>query len=340
MKKLSFLNKIVFFLNNLMALFFLAALLLPYVSPRAFPLLSILSLVVPLVLFAHFLFLIYWIVFGFKKQLLLSLLCILLSIGMSIFPYKFNGRHVVSGSSFSLMNFNVRLFNIYEWIESDDIPENISRFIAEESPDIISFQEYYPDENVQLNYPYKFEKLDGSTLRHGLAIFSKFKIVNQGSLDFEKSHNNAIFADILRNGDTIRIYNVHLESLGVSPDNVDLNLDEQKSKKLIFRLKKSFIKQQDQVELFLDHKRNCHYKVIVSGDFNNTSFSWAYLKLKGELNDSFTEAGKGFGKTYSFNKYPLRIDFILADKKFKINEHQNFNIKLSDHEPVAAEFSY
>jgi endonuclease/exonuclease/phosphatase family metal-dependent hydrolase len=36
----------------------------------------------------------------------------------------------------------------------------------------------------------------------------------------------------------------------------------------------------------------------------------------------------------------LRIDFILADKKFRINEHKNFNIELSDHEPVSARLSY
>ncbi len=102
------------------------------------------------------------------------------------------------------------------------------------------------------------------------------------------------------------------------PDSVDLNIDEKRSKRLIYRLKKSFTKQQDQVEKFMEHRKNCPYKIIISGDFNNTAFSWAYLKLKNDLNDTYVEAGKGFGKTYTFNKYPLRIDFILADKKFAL----------------------
>jgi len=298
------------------------------------------SLTVPLLLSVHVIFMIYWIVSGIKKQFLLSFLCILLSIGMSVFPYKFNAKHVVSGSSFELMNYNVRLFNKYKWIDSDEVPEGISRFIKEEAPDIVAFQEYDANKGFILDYPYKYEKLEGGKHGIGLAIFSKFKIVHQGSLDFENSHNNAIYVDVLRGQDTIRIYNVHLESFGIKPDSVDLNLDEKKSKKLIYRLKRSFTKQQDQVEKFIAHKSNCPYKIIVSGDFNNTAFSWAYMKLKGDLNDSFTEAGKGFGKTYSFNTYPLRIDFILADRKFKINEHKNYQIGLSDHEPVSARFSF
>ena len=340
MKNLSFLNKIVFFLNNIVALLFFASLMLPYISPKSFPLLSIMSLAVPLLLFAHVLFIIYWLLAGLKKQFLLSFLSILLAIGLSFFPYKFNSREVVSGSSFAVMNFNVRLFNKYEWITSDDIPAEISNFIKKEAPEIVTLQEYSNNSDFSISYPYEYKKLNRGKKGSGLAIFSKFRIVNQGSLDFENSNNNAIFIDIIRNDDTIRVYNVHLESFGIKPDSVDLNLDETRSRKLIYRLKNSFTKQQDQVEKFLEHRSTCRYKTIISGDFNNTAFSWAYRKLKGDLNDSFIEAGEGFGKTYPFNTYPLRIDFILSDKKFKVNQHKNFEIKLSDHEPVMARFSY
>ena len=209
-----------------MALLFFASLTLPYISPKSFPLLSIMSLAVPLLLFAHVLFIIYWLLSGVKKQFLLSSLCILLAIGLSFFPYKFNSKEVVSGSSFGVMNFNVRLLNIYEQLAADEIPEKISDFIKKEAPEIITFQEYAEVKNFNLNYPYKYEKSNGEKHGYGLAIYSKFRIVNSGSLDFENSHNNAIFIDIVRSNDTIRIYNIHLESFGIKPDNVDLNLDE------------------------------------------------------------------------------------------------------------------
>jgi len=340
LKNLSFLNKVLFFLNNIVALLFFASLTLPYIAPKSFPLLSIISLSVPLLLFAHVVFIIYWLLAGLKKQFILSFLCILLAIMTSFFPYKFKSREVVSGSSFGVMNYNVRLFNLYNWLPLEDVPAQISNFIKKEAPDIVTFQEFYQNKDFDLKYPYTYEKLNGGKKGNGLVIYSKFRIVNRGSLDFENSNNNAIFIDVIRNNDTIRVYNVHLESFGIMPDSVDLNLDETKSKKLIFRLKKSFTKQQDQVEKFQDHWNASPYKTIISGDFNNTAFSWAYRKLKADLNDTFIEAGEGFGKTYSFNKYPLRIDFILTDKKFKVNQHKNFEIKLSDHEPVLARLSY
>ena len=340
MKNLSFLHKIVFFLNNIVAILFLASLTLPYIAPKSFPLLSIMSLAVPLLLFAHVIFIIFWILTGFKKQLVLSTLCILLAIGLSFFPYKFKAKEVVSGSSFGIMNYNVRLFNKYQWIDKEEVPSDIANFIKKEAPDIITFQEFTNEKSFDVSYPYQFKKLNGGKKSSGLAIYSKFRIVNQGSLDFENSFNNAIFIDILKNYDTIRVYNIHLESFGIKPDSVDLNLNEKGSRKLIYRLKKSFTKQQEQVEKFLDHKSNCRHKTIISGDFNNTAFSWAYRKLKDDLNDSFIEAGEGFGKTYPFNSYPLRIDFILSDQKFKVNQHKNFEIKLSDHEPIMARLSY
>jgi endonuclease/exonuclease/phosphatase family metal-dependent hydrolase len=335
LKDLSFFNKIIFFVNNVFALLFVISFAIPYVSPRTLPILSLLSLAVPLLIWIHLLFIFYWLLSGFKRQFLLSLFCILLAISFSYFPYKFQAKEVISGSSFSVMNYNVRIVNRYGWIKDRDVPAGISEFIAEQDPDLLSMQEYYPADGMRIDYPHKYEKLKGENHHYGLAIFSKFPILSRGSLDFENTANNAIYVDILRNGDTIRVYNVHLESLGIKPDSVDLTgMDEMKSRKTIQRLMASFTRQQPQVEQVLEHMNQCNHKVILCGDFNNTSYSWAYRKLKGDLQDSFLEAGKGFGRTYSFNSYPLRIDFIFADKAYQINGHYNYNEGLSDHEPI------
>lgn len=341
MKDLSFLNKIIFLINNIFALLFVASFILPYVSPKSFPLLSILSLTVPLLIFIHFIFIVYWWIIGVKKQFFLSAFCIILAIVFSYFPYKFSGKNVISGNSFSVMNFNVRLFNRYHWIDDKNVPANFLKFIDQTEPDILTIQEYYPSEDLSLDYPYKYIFYKNDKKDFGQVIYSKYKIINKGSLNFKNSSNNAIFIDIIKNSDTIRVYNLHLESLGIKEQNIELNgLNENESKKIIKRLEAAFIKQQSQVEQFIEHKNNCNYKVIICGDFNNTAYSWAYHHVKGDLKDTFLEAGKGFGKTYSFLKYPLRIDFILADKKFKVNYHQNFNKGLSDHEPILARLSF
>ena len=337
MKDLSFFNKIIFFVNNVFALLFVISFAIPYVSPRTLPILSVLSLAVPLLIGIHLVFMVYWMLSGFKRQFLLSLFCIFLAIAFSYFPYKFQAKEVISGSSFSVMNYNVRIFNRYGWIKGKDVPKEIWDFIAKEDPDLLSMQEYYPADGMRIKYPYKYEKLKGQNHTNGLAIFSKFPILGRGSLDFEDTANNAIYVDVLRNGDTIRVYNVHLESSGIKPDSVEITgINEVESRKTVQRLLNSFTRQQPQVVRVLEHMNECRHKVILCGDFNNTSYSWAYRKLKGELKDSFLEAGKGFGRTYSFNSYPLRIDFILADNRYQVNGHYNYSIGLSDHEPILA----
>jgi endonuclease/exonuclease/phosphatase family metal-dependent hydrolase len=302
---------------------------------------AVLSLAVPFLILTHILFILYWLLNGVKRQFFLSAFCIFLAIFFSYFPYKFKGKSVVSGSSFSIMNFNVRLFNHYQWIEDKNITDKISIFITENNPDIIAFQEFYNTKEILLSYPYSYKELKGVNKNFGQAIYSKYKIVNKGSLDFKGTSNNAIFIDVLKGTDTIRIYNLHLESIGIEAKNVDLEeLNENKSKKLLRRIISAYTKQQAQVEQFNKHKNNCKYKIIICGDFNNTAYSWAYHKVKADLKDTFTEAGKGFGKTYSFNKYPLRIDFILVDKKFNVNQHENFDKQYSDHEPIIAKISF
>ena len=341
MKNLNPLNKLIFLINNVFALLFLASFAIPYISPRSFPLLSILSLAVPLLIFILVGFMLYWLLTGLKKQFLLSFFCLLLAVGFSYFPYKFKEHKVISGNSFSVMSFNVRIFNRYQWIEDDTIPEQIVRFIDDNDPDILSLQEYAPLEEIASRYAYKYEEVKGRRYPYGMGIFSKYPILKKGSLDFEDSNNNAIFIDILKGNDTLRIYNLHLESFGIKTDSLNISgINEKDSRKLFKRLTASFVKQQSQVEEFNAHRSNCPHALILCGDFNNTFYSWAYKKIQDDLNDSFVQAGKGFGKTYSFNGYPLRIDFILSDPKFKVNEHRNFEIRLSDHEPILARLSY
>ena len=59
------------------------------------------------------------------------------------------------------------------------------------------------------------------------------------------------------------------------------------------------------------------------------------------IGDAFEEAGTGFGKSYDFNYYPARIDYIFADKSLKIKYFQNFpEIEDSDHFPIIARMAF
>ncbi|WP_412561284.1 endonuclease/exonuclease/phosphatase family protein [Winogradskyella sp. MIT101101] len=335
MKKLKFFNKIMFLVNSLAAFLLLISYLLPYLPPKSFATLSVLSLGVPLLILLNILFFIYWVL-QVKKQMLLSLVVLILGWSYLSSMYKFSSsKKVENENNISVMSYNVRLFNIFEWLPNKTVKADITELIKKEQPDILCLQEYRTKDPIELNGYYGYNTTFNNAVKRGQALFSKFPIINSGSLEFSNTSNNVIFADIVKAKDTIRIYNVHLQSSGVNTD-VEI-LKKETSGQLFKQVSKTFKAQQTQVELFLKHKSKCPYKTIVTGDFNNTAYSYIFKEIKGDdLVDTFEEAGNGFGKTYDFKFFPLRIDFILVDESFTVNGFKTFDNKLSDHYPIKA----
>ncbi|TYA88387.1 endonuclease/exonuclease/phosphatase family protein, partial [Seonamhaeicola marinus] len=112
------------------------------------------------------------------------------------------------------------------------------------------------------------------------------------------------------------------------------HLKNEDSERLFNRVSSTFKMQQFQTELFLMHKKQCPYKMVICGDFNNTAFSYVYRKIKGNLQDTYDEAGTGFGRTHDFKFFPMRIDFIFADEAFNVNGFKAYNEHFSDHFPI------
>ncbi len=337
MRNLKGLEKLVYVINSLMAFALLLSYLLPYFEPKKFTFLSVLSLAVPALIIFNILFLVYWLL-KVKRQLLLSLIVLALGYNHVFSLYKFSSSTNIEDShNLSVMNYNVRLFNVFNWIEDEKLKDNMNTFLNDKAPDVLCMQEYRPDKAINLDGYYKYEELSGQKVKNGQAIFTKYPIVNSGSIEFPKTSNNAIFADIVKEEDTIRIYNVHLQSSGIDPT-VE-NLKNEDKQNLINRVSSTFKAQQSQAELFLKHKVKCNYPMIICGDFNNTAYSYVYKIIKEDLNDAFTMAGNGFGRTYDFKFFPVRIDFILVDDRFKINGFKTFDVKYSDHYPIQAKVS-
>ena len=336
MKKLSPINKIIYLLNSFLATILLLSYLLPFVSPKNIPTFAILSLLVPPLIIFNLFFVIYWIL-KLKKHFLLS--AIILTIGwfFSTPIYKLTENKSSLNDDLKVMSYNVRMFNHWKWIDDQNIPEKISAFVLEQSPDILLFQEYYTLEKQTFLYPYKYIRTKSQKAKIGLAIYSKFPIINQGSLDLKNTANNIIFVDIVRKKDTIRVYNLHLQSLKLNTSKE--NFGQENSEKLIARLKERFKKQAEQTEVFMAHEKQWKGKKIVAGDFNNTSYSWVYNQILEDKKDTFIEAGKGFGKSFNY-WFPMRIDFILTDKNAIVNKFTSFSEKNSDHFPILSKINW
>ena len=336
MKNLSFLDKILYLANSLFATLLLLSFLLPYISPAIIPVFAILSLFVPVLLIMNFVFTIYWLL-KLKKQFLLSF--IILFTGWFFAPpfYKISSNTSSLNSDLKVMSYNVKTFDLFSNNKAIEKKQNGYDFIAEKNPDILVIQEYYKSKKVQFSFRYKYVKFRSRISKYGMAIYSKFKILNAGSLNLKSSGNNIIFADILKEKDTIRIYNTHFESLRIKPNQE--NFGEKNSEKLIERVSKSFKKQALQVKVFLKHEKKWTGKKIVCGDFNNTSYSWMYHEISKNKKDAFIEAGKGFGQTYNY-WFPMRIDFILTDENAIVNQFSNYLEKYSDHYPIQARINW
>ncbi|TYB77058.1 endonuclease/exonuclease/phosphatase family protein [Bizionia myxarmorum] len=335
MKNLKLIDKFIYFLNGIAAFLLLTSYILPFVPPKTFALLSVLSLGVPFLILVNSIFFLYWLIM-LKKQLILSL--VVLIIGYFNFGslYKFTSDDDISHEhQLKVMNYNVRLFNLYNWIPKKGIQGKMVDLIKQKAPDVLSIQEYHPHPKVDLSFfKYKFEKLSGKKTKYGQVILSQYPIINSGSIEFPETDNNAIFVDILKADDTIRIYNIHLQSLKI--DTKMENFNQEDSERLLKKTEHTFEKQQVQTELFLKHKAACPYKVIITGDFNNTAFSYVYKELKGDMKDAFKEAGNGFGRTYDFRFFPIRIDFIFSDPAFEVTDFKTIDNKYSDHYPIMA----
>ncbi len=335
MKKLSFFNRIAFYLNLIFSFALLIACIVPYTNSAS---LAFFSLAVPLLVLVNFLFVVYWVL---QRKFL-----VLISMAVLVYGYVTLGSFVKLRSdstkadeniSLRLMSFNSQGYRgkANDWERS--VGDSIAWFINEERPDIICFQEF-DHKKIRSDdfkaYPFSFVDFEFGKASEKViqAIYSKYKIVDQGLLHFPYSDNSAVYADIMYKKDTLRIYNLHLQSLSIRPGSIK----RERSDKLLARLRKSFQKQLEQSEIVREHMASSPYKNIITGDFNTNQFSSVYFNLKKELKDTFIEKGSGYGATINFWKFPFRIDFILVDPSFEVVSHKTYNIDLSDHEPIMA----
>lgn len=347
MSKLSWFNKGIFALNILLTVLTFIAYVLPFLAPKMFPLLSVLTLVLPLFLILNGLFFIYWLL-QLKRQVILSGMVLLLGITFISKFYKFSSNDLPKEEKdFTVMSYNVRLFNLFEWIPDAHIGDTILEFINEQNPDILCIQEYSENAKIDLRaYKYKAVFMEGRQIKTGQAIFSKYPIFNKGDFKIPQAGNNIIYADIRKGKDTIRVYNIHLQSIKISPDVSEMQdnveaINKSKSELVFTRIRDAFKKQEQQASILVKHKKECPYPIIICGDMNNSPFSYVYRNIKAGLNDCFEEAGNGFGQTYKFKYYPARIDYIFASKKLKVKSFTSFSrFENSDHFPIMTRLSF
>ena len=327
---MNFIEKFLFIINSvflLVQLFLMGTIETPVKD-------DFISLFVPIIILLNLLFFFYWL-FNLKWPFLLFILTFLIGYNELNLFYKFPSTSIrKSGSTFSVMSYNVRLFNKYRWINKPNISTEIEKLIIEENPDILCFQEYSILNAPELKQ-FKFKYIYPNPSKAGkstVAIFSKLKIKNKGFIDFKDSSNCGIYIDISFQNQNLRIYNLHLESFKL--DQVDSMTNSSFSRNIRIKFDEVSSKQINQIDFFKKVDKFNDYPSIIAVDLNNTQFSETYKNLSRKKNDAFHAAGSGLGETYKYSFIPLRIDFLFSDKKLKINNFKVIKKSLSDHYPI------
>ena len=58
------------------------------------------------------------------------------------------------------------------------------------------------------------------------------------------------------------------------------------------------------------------------------------------MKDAFKQQGNGFGRTYNFKFFPVRIDFLLIDKSYSVDSFKTYDVEYSDHFPIMTKVSF
>ena len=356
--------------NIVVAVLFLLSCYGGYLNPVYFWFTGFLTLA-SFFLFAFLvLFLFFWLIVKPRRSLISFI-----SIGLAFIPF----RQVIPWritSSFNkikpdtvlrVMTWNVEHFDILEHKTHPEIKKQMLDLVNDFAPDIACFQEmvgsdtvpgainYVPDIQKALGFNdayYSYNrKIDFDGNHHfGIIIFSRLPVINKQTVSYPPHDYNSIFqyADIVRNTDTFRLFNIHLQSLKFSPsnlqyiDNPEMKNEEdiRQAEKLAGKFKVGFIKRMTQSERVAAEIRDSPYPVIVCGDFNDVPNSYAYLTIGKGLKNAFVQKGSGLGRTFSAITPTLRIDNIFTDPRMEVMQYGSVRKKMSDHFPVVTDLYF
>jgi len=334
------------------------------VSPAIFWPLAFAGLTYPLFLALSVAFSILWAMRGKWILLGVHILAIGLRTDLVSAHLKLFGQDVETKNGISVMSYNVHLFNSISGGDADKVRGTVTKNIASRNADIVCMQEYFQWGPKKMSDTERkhLDRLFGSRHIHmagytspvgkpftgGVALVttSRFPIVGKGLLEATNSRlMRGIFTDLRIGSDTVRVYNVHLESVRIKDEDfsamnrVITERDSLEHLQVIAeKLRKAFVNRAVLTDTLAAHIARCPYPVIVCGDFNDTPAAYSYQTAARGLRDTFREAGRGLGITYA--RIPLfRIDHILHTGHFATASHKVHRWPHSDHFAISAVLS-
>lgn len=340
-----------------------------YINPDTFPLSALAGMAYPYVLVVDVLYTML-LIFTKKYTAFIMLATIgagyqFINITVQLNPMHYLDDFDENDSTFTMMSFNVRLLDRYNWIKGkNDTRTKIFEFLKYENPDITCFQEFYNNSQDSVTNEQIISELlqskhiardyNPSDTKHntnkGYRIFSKFPLSGISPIFDHTDNLIGIFADVDFKGSRARIFNIHLRSIKLGYDDYDFidqidkkNNSEQVSgaMNIYNKLTKAYAMRVRQAEIVRELMDASPYPVVLCGDFNEPPVSYCYREIRGgDLCDAFCESGTGWGGTVRLKFLKFRIDYIIHSSALESRAFNTHRENLSDHFAISCKFKF
>ncbi|MFI3287302.1 MAG: endonuclease/exonuclease/phosphatase family protein [Rikenellaceae bacterium] len=335
----------------------LCAIVAGGVDPRETVWLQFFAMAIPFIYLALCFVLIIWILLWHRTMIFVSL-GVLLATSFSVGGFvqlewgkKYPGEKKTA-EELTLVSYNTHCMGNF-----DDSKERLSEIcnrLDSLDSDIICFQEFMVRDSSELaivdelfdKYAYRIyqknptESLSGYT---GRIILSKYPLSRRRNYNSGDYGSGFTSCDMVHLGDTIRIFNCHLQTTGFNKINKEQSVmkflegDSTKiqSQKTASIMAENFRERAAQADTLSQKIESFKNGVLVIGDFNATPMSYTYETIKGDLSDAFRDAGDGYGSTYREMGGFFRIDYVLYNSSlYECESYQSPDWTYSDHKPV------
>ncbi|GAB4408823.1 MAG: hypothetical protein OHK0053_35590 [Microscillaceae bacterium] len=288
------------------------------------------------------------------------------SLWRALLPFPFlriSAPNTAKAMPFRVLSYNVHVFNAYPHLQAQKpgSTRQMIDWLRQHPAEIVCLQEFYHLESVDslaTLYPlavrraYSFQTMRYLPITRpegyfGLVILSRFPMLKSGDFPLQKQwFQRGVYADLLIGRDTLRVINVHLQSLAIDPHSVirqetTWNNFYAKWRDLLQVIQRGNQSRAKQMGYLKDFVAQSPHPVLITGDFNDLPWTYPYQTLRQTLYNAYENAGTSSGFTFRNGIPFLRIDHQFYDPQLVCTAFKTYhNISFSDHSPIEGTYFF